>query len=258
MGFEVEVIQRLDKIERALSELRSGPFAGQKPGGFAQSGPVNEADVDAALAALGDLGSSFPGDAFVRGWLAKGYSVEQVVAAINGVLAPHIGKGGELNPGNPRAGAAYLATVAKDGGWAAQTRNHLLGRDPGLIVSPDSEANLLAGISTANGPADFDAIAAVVVERAERGVDWMGQRRFSDADLAEVKVILADPAKWRSEWKGWQDNSLLRVALLTKAIEAKWEGTNLFQEYSMPANLPVLKLNEYLFEQWTRIQTPAN
>ena len=252
MGFETEVIQRLDKIEAALSAMRTGRFAGQKPGGMYTPRPVDEADVEAVLERVGDLGEVFPGEAFVRGWLAKGYSVSEVVAAIEGVIAPFLGKGGELNPGNPRAGAAYLAAVAHDGGWAVQTLNRLQGKNPGPIVSPDPESNLLAGLSNVNGPADLDAIVPIVIERAERGIDWMGQVRLSAADLAHAKAVFDNKAAYRDEWKGWVDNRLLRILLCTNDIARDWNGV--LGPYPIAANLPVLKVNEYLFEQWSRLQ----
>lgn len=236
---------------RIDSALRSGPFAGQKPGGMYQPGPVDEADVDAAMAQLGDLGSSFPGEAFIRGWLAKGYSVAQVVAAIEGVLAPHLGKGGEIRPDNPRAGAAYFAAVAKDGGWAAQTRNHLQGKDPGPTPNPNPESNLLAGLSNVNGPMDLIPICDEVIARAERGVDWSGMLRLGPADLAEAKAILADRSKWRPEWLGWADDNTRKVVLFTGGMLAKWEGTNLLSgPYPYPAAAPAQLLPEYLFDQY--------
>ena len=250
MGFETEVIQRLDKIEAALSAIRSGPFAGQKPTGMYQPGPVDEADVDAAMAQLGDLGSSFPGEAFVRGWLAKGYSVAQVVSAVNAVLAPHIAKGGELNPGNPRDGAAYLAAVAKGGGWAKAMLNEIEHRDAGIIVNPNPESNLLAGLSNVNGPADLVGICDEVIARAERGVDWSGMLRLGPADLAEAKAILADRSKWRSEWLGWADDNTRKVVLFTGGMPAKWEGSQLLSPYPYPAAAPAQLLPEYLFDQY--------
>lgn len=246
--FRDEIRTRLTAIERSLASTRPGPYG--TPSGFATPGPVDEADVDAAMAQLGDLGSSFPGEAFVRGWLAKGYSVAQVVAAIDGVLAPHLGKGGELDPANPRAGAAYLVTVAKDGGWAKQVRNRLEHRDPGPTPNPNPESNLLAGLSNVNGPADLVGICDEVIARAERGVDWSGMLRLGPADLAEAKAVLADRSKWRSEWLGWADDNTRKVVLFTGGMPAKWEGSQLLSPYPYPYVAPAQLLPEYLFDQY--------
>jgi hypothetical protein len=231
--------EKLDLIIEMLAGLgavKSGPFAGQTPGA---PETFDLSTADPVLAALGDLGGYGPSAHQIARLLAHGYTADRIIAEANALLD---------STGKPsRVEAAYALAVSSHGvGWKMFV-NRVEGKPENPIVSHDPANDLLAGISTANGPSDFAAVADVVKARAEEGVTWKGTRALEGNDLAAAKEALLHP---RAEWLGWYDQTLLRVLVLTNMLPAKWEGSNLFQKYPDVTVYCLQTLPEYLYSQW--------
>lgn len=229
--------QRLDAIESALT-VRSGPYAGVKPG---PAPVVDPAKLAAAKALLAGLGQYAPGDSLLARWLVR-YTPEEISAAIGSLIGPM--------PGDDAETDAYYFSVKQhsNGGWK-QVFPELAGEDEGPIVSPDKESNLLAGLSKDAPEEAWDRVAEQALERAERGVDWRGQVALNAEELAEAKAILADPGRWHPSWSAYLSTALLRLKVLTNVIPRKWEGANALMSYPSQPNDIDLSPKEWLKNQ---------
>lgn len=225
--------QRLDAIESALT-VRSGPFAGVKPGPAPAADPAKLAALRALLA---DLGQYAPGDSLLARWLSAGYSPEGIRDAIYSLL--------DGMPGETLEERAYYFSVkAHAGGGWKNVYPELAGEDEGPIVNPDPESDLLAGLPNVTGPADLLSMAVAVSDRASRGVTWRGNVALSGEDLARAKAALDNP---RAEWRGWIDPDLLRVLVLTNVLPLTAAP---FSPYPDTSDLAVQTLPEWLYGQW--------
>ena len=204
--------QKLDEILTLLRErlpanpVHGGPFAGQTPGAPVVYDPATAQPVLDAL----NLGSDGPSAYEVARLLAHGYTAAEIIAKAEALLA---------STGLPRGEAAYALNVSSHGvGWQMLT-NRVEGKPENPIVNPDPATDLLAGISTANGPADMEPLVPVVIARAENGITWRGTRgREADSlELAKVQLA-ADPLP---EWRGWVDDRLCRILVLTNVLPVK-------------------------------------
>lgn len=224
--------QRLDAIESALT-VRSGPYAGMKPGPMPTADPAKLAALRALLA---DLGQYAPGDSLLAQWLVR-YTPEEVNAAIRALIGPM--------PGDDAETDAYYFSVKQhaNGGWK-QVFPELAGEDEGPIPNPDPEGNILAALNHVTGPADLEIAAINVLSRAERGVTWRGNVALSGESLARAKAALGNP---RAEWRGWIDPDLLRVLVLTNVLPLTAAP---FSPYPDTSDLAVQTLPEWLYGQW--------
>lgn len=245
MGFEMEVFQRLDAIERGLSALRndvaaigltvrSGPFAGVpvRPG-LPTADPIKLAETKALLA---DLGQYAPGDSLISQWLVR-YSPAEIVSAIRKLLANVPGENNEVKAYN------FSVKAHAGGGWK-NVFPKLAGEPTGPIVSPDKFSNLLKGLSNVNSPADLEVLCPEVIRRAKAGIDWTGQVRMSGEDLRDAKDALN--GKPIPEWIGWRDASLLEVLVLTNNLPV---AKTLFHDYPDVSVFKTQTLAEWLFDQ---------
>ena len=227
-----DIVQRLDRIEAALV-VRSGPFAGVKPGSPPAADPAKLAATKALLA---DLGIYAPGDSLIAQWLVR-YTPEQVNAAIRNLLAGVPGASAEEQAYN------FSVKAHAGGGWK-QVFPELAGEPTGPIVNPDPESDLLAGLTNVTGPADLEIAAINVLDRAERGVTWRGNVALAGESLARAKAALQSPLP---EWRGWVDPDLLRVLILTNVLPPAPVG---LAPYPDTSDFAVQTLAEYLYGQW--------
>ena len=229
-----DILARLDRIEAALPPVHGGPSQGQTPGAPVTYDPATAQPVLDAL----NLGSDGPSAMEVARLLAHGYTVAEIVAQAEKLLA---------STGLPRGEAAYALNVSSHGvGWQMLT-NRVEGRPENPIFSHDPATNLLDGLSNVNGPADLAPVVGEVIARAEQGITWRGTRGLDAADLEAAKVALvADP---RPEWELVLDQKLLRVLVCTGVLPVKWEGANAMHAYPLPEDIETADIATWLYGQ---------
>jgi hypothetical protein len=241
MSFEIEVLNRLDKIEATLSVMRYGEFIGRSP--KQSTVVINPADVAYTLTLLGDMGTYGPDPEMIERWLREGHSPDAIVKAVRDTL-------GDFAPNRPLSEAAQLLMAGHVGGWALVT-NKLAGKEFGPFVNPDPGSNLLAGLSNVNGPADLETIVPEVIARAENGQRWNGSVGLAGADLEDAKRRLVSDRL--PEWSGWKSEELLRVVVLGNVIARK--RVNPFGAYDDVSVLKTQTVAEWLYEQ--KLATPG-
>lgn len=227
-----DIIARLDRIEAKLGPVKSGPFQGQTPGAPVVYDPATAQPVLDAL----NLGSDGPSAYEVARLLAHGYTVAEIIAQAEKLLA---------STGLPRGEAAYALNVSSHGvGWQMLT-NRVEGRPENPIVNHDPAGNLLDGLSNVNGPADLAGVVDEVIARAEQGITWRGTRGREADSLEAAKIALvADPLP---EWRGWMDDRLVRILVLTNVLPIKQHP---FLPYPSIETYAVQTVPEWLFDQW--------